>query len=59
MILQIKNKISKEYHPLVDDLLKYSTILFVVNILMFASNPSKHTLLGGVYLKLMIYILLE
>ena len=50
--------IDKEYVPLANDLIKFTVILFVVNFLMFISNPGQNRLMGGSYTKLMIYVLL-
>lgn len=47
-----------EYFNLYNDLLKYSTILLVVNLLMFLTNPLNNKFLGKTYLQFMTYILL-
>lgn len=54
--MNIKN-IDNEYKPLVNDLIKMTTLLIVVNILMYLSDPN-NKLLGGQYIKIMIFILL-
>ena len=52
----IKN--SSDYNNLYNDLIKYVTILLVVNLLMFVSNPSKNKFMGSNYIKFMTYVLL-
>ena len=49
------NKSENEYKNLIRDLIKYTTILLVINILMFLSDPSKNKLLGSFYIKLIIF----
>ena len=51
-------KMDEEYSPMVDDLIKMFIILFVVNILMFVTNPKDNRLFSESYVKLMIFILL-
>lgn len=51
-------KIADDYKDLHQDLLKFTTILIVLNLLMFLSNPSENTFLGINFIKFMIYILL-
>ncbi len=50
--------VDKEYKNLFNDLVKFITILIVLNLLMFMSNPSQNSFLGSTYLKLMVYIVL-
>ena len=50
--------ISNEYTDLFNDIIKFATILLVLNLLMFLSNPSQNTLFGETYTQFMIYILL-
>ena len=52
----IKN--SSDYNNLYNDLIKYVTILLVVNLLMFVSTPSKNKFMGSNYIKFMTYVLL-
>ncbi len=47
-----------EYNNLYNDIIKYTTILIVVNLLMFISSPKKNKFLGDTYLKFMTYIIL-
>lgn len=51
-------KNSSDYNSLYNDLIKFLTILIVVNILMFVSSPNKNKLLGSNYIKFMSYVLL-
>ena len=51
-------KIDEEYVPFVNDSIKMTIILIVVNVLMFLTNPKKNVLFGGHYVKLMSFILL-
>ncbi len=52
------DKVDEEYKNLFNDLVKFVTILVVLNLLMFMSNPSQNSFLGSTYMKLMIYIIL-
>ena len=54
----INTKNSSDYNSLYNDLIKFLTILIVVNILMFVSSPTKNKLLGSNYIKFMSYVLL-
>jgi hypothetical protein len=58
MILSFNSKIDKDYKNLYNDLIKFTTMFLVVNLLMFISNPNKNVFLGENYVKLMTYILL-
>jgi hypothetical protein len=53
-----KVSIDKEYKQLMNDVMKFLTLLVVVNIIMFMSNPYENVLFGSVYTKLIISILL-
>jgi hypothetical protein len=57
-MLPFKVSIDKEYKQLMNDVMKFLTLLVVVNIIMFMSNPSENVLFGSVYTKLIISILL-
>lgn len=54
----VKTNLGEEYIPLTNDLLKFTSILIVLNILMWISNPIENTLFGEKYLTLLIYFLL-
>lgn len=54
----LKYKVEEEYKDLVNDIIKFVTILIVLNLLMFISNPNENVFLGNTYLKLIIYIIL-
>jgi uncharacterized membrane protein SirB2 len=54
----VKTNLGEEYIPLTNDILKFTSILIVLNILMWISNPTENTLLGEKYLTLIIYFLL-
>ncbi len=58
MAYNLKYKVEEEYKDLVNDIIKFVTILIVLNLLMFVSNPSENVFLGNTYLKLIIYIIL-
>ena len=51
-------KIFVKAHGNMNDVMKFLTLLVVVNIIMFMSNPSENVLFGSVYTKLIISILL-
>jgi hypothetical protein len=57
-MLPFKVSIDKEYKQLMNDVMKFLTLLVVVNIIMYMSNPSENVLFGSVYTKLIISILL-
>ena len=48
---------SSQYKDLKNDLVKYFTILIVVNFLMKCTYPDKVVLLGKNYMELMLFIL--
>ena len=52
MAYNLKYKVEEEYKDLVNDIIKFVTILIVLNLLMFVSNPSENVFLGNTYLKL-------
>lgn len=56
--MPIKIHVSKEYRSLFNDVLRFLTLLVVVNIIMFLSNPVDNVLFGTFYTKLMIAVLL-
>jgi hypothetical protein len=52
------DNLDPEYKDLYNDIVKFSTILVVVNLFMFLSNPSRNTFLGGNYIKFMTFIIM-
>jgi hypothetical protein len=56
--MPIKIHVSKEYRSLFNDVLRFLTLLVVVNIIMFLSNPTDNVLFGTFYTKLTIAVLL-
>jgi uncharacterized membrane protein YcgQ (UPF0703/DUF1980 family) len=56
--MPFKITINQEYKPLINDIMRFFTLLIVVNIIMFMSNPTDNVLFGSAYTKLMIAILL-
>jgi hypothetical protein len=58
MNLKFEYSISDEYKELVRDIIKFSTILIVLNLLMFLTNPADNTFLGQAFVTFMIYIIL-
>lgn len=56
MNYRLEYNVDDEYKQLYNDLIKFITILLVLNILMFMSNPTQNVLLGTNYIKLMISI---
>jgi len=57
-LINLNIDIDDEYKPMLNDLIKMFTILVVVNVLMYISDPSQNKLLGESYIKLLIFILL-
>ena len=51
-------EVDKEYKHLLNDVMKFITILVVLNLLMFMSRSFRKQLLGGTYTELMVYIVL-
>ena len=58
MDFKLEYKVDDDYKNLYNDLIKFVTILIVLNLLMFMSNPNQNVFMGSTYLKLMIYIIL-
>jgi hypothetical protein len=56
--MQFKITINQEYKPLINDIMRFLTLLVVVNVIMFMANPTDNILFGSAYTKLMIAILL-
>jgi hypothetical protein len=48
----------EDYADMINDMVKMTTILVIVNILMYINCPSDNSLLSLVYLKLCVFILL-
>jgi hypothetical protein len=48
----------EDYAHMINDMVKMTTILVIVNILMYINSPSDNSLLSLVYLKLCVFILL-
>ena len=55
---KLEYNIDDEYKQLYNDLIKIITILVVLNLLMYISNPTQNVLLGSNYIKLMTSIIL-
>tara|TARA_B100001741_G_scaffold297408_1_gene282106 strand:+ start:570 stop:797 length:228 start_codon:yes stop_codon:yes gene_type:complete len=55
---KLEYNINDEYKQLYNDLVKFITILVVLNLIMYISNPSQNVLLGSNYIKLMTSIVL-
>lgn len=58
MNYNLQYDVDDEYKQLYNDLIKFITILIVLNIIMYISNPSQNVLLGSNYIKLMTSIIL-
>lgn len=58
MTLKLEYKVDDEYKSLYNDLVKFTTILVVLNFIMYISNPEQNVFLGGNYMKMIICILL-
>lgn len=58
MNYNLQYDVDDEYKQLYNDLIKFITILIVLNIIMYISNPSQNVLLGTNYIKLMTSIIL-
>ena len=56
---KLEYNIDDEYKQLYNDLIKFITILVVLNLLMYISNPTQNVLLGSNYIKLMTSIILR
>ena len=48
----------EDYAHMINDMVKMTTILVIVNILMYINSPSDNSLLSLVYLKLCVFIVL-
>jgi|TARA_B100001094_G_C18169034_1_gene793954 hypothetical protein len=55
---KLEYNINDEYKQLYNDLVKFITILVVLNLIMYISNPAQNVLLGSNYIKLMTSIVL-
>jgi|TARA_B100000925_G_scaffold290108_1_gene274550 hypothetical protein len=55
---KLEYNIDDEYKQLYNDLVKFVTILVVLNLIMYISNPTQNVLLGSNYIKLMTSIVL-
>ena len=53
-----KFQTEEDYAYMINDIVKMTTILVIVNILMYINSPSDNSLLSLVYLKLCVFILL-
>lgn len=58
MDFKLQYKVEKEYKTLYNELIKFATILIVLNLLMFLSNPSDNVFMGTTFVKFMICIIL-
>ena len=58
MNYKLEYNVDDEYKQLYNDLVKFITILVVLNLLMYMSNPTQNVLLGTNYIKLMISVIL-
>jgi hypothetical protein len=56
--MPLKIHVDEEYKPLMNDILRFFTILVAINLIMFLSNPTHNLLFGSTYTKLMISVLL-
>ena len=52
------DNLDPEYKDLYNDVVKFTTILVVVNLFMFLSNPTQNAFLGGNYIKFMTFIIM-
>tara|TARA_B110000908_G_scaffold154786_1_gene192415 strand:+ start:144 stop:365 length:222 start_codon:yes stop_codon:yes gene_type:complete len=52
------NNLDEDYRNLLNDVIKFSTILGVFNVLLFLNNPGKNKLLNTNYLKFLIFLIL-
>jgi hypothetical protein len=58
MNYKLEYTVNEEYRQLYNDLVKFITILIVLNLIMYISNPRQNVLLGSNYIKLMTSIIL-
>lgn len=54
----LRRKEDKHVSSLLNDISKFFTILIVINVFAYLSNPTKYTLLGENYLLFMAYFAL-
>lgn len=57
-MLNLNLNIDEEYKPMVNDLIKYSVMFLVLNILMYISNPKTNKIMSESFTKIMIFSLL-
>jgi len=58
MDFKLEYKVDEEYKTLYNELVKFVTILVVLNLLMFVSNPSEKVFMGTTFVKFMVCIIL-
>lgn len=58
MDFKLQYRVEKEYKTLYNELIKFVTILVVLNLLMFLSNPSENVFMGTTFVKFMVCIIL-
>tara|TARA_Y200000002_G_C22681525_1_gene664276 strand:+ start:472 stop:696 length:225 start_codon:yes stop_codon:yes gene_type:complete len=58
MDFKLQYRVEKEYRTLYNELIKFITILVVLNLLMFLSNPSENVFMGTTFVKFMVCIIL-
>lgn len=58
MDFKLQYRVEKEYKTLYNELIKFVTILVVLNLLMFLSNPSENVFMGTTFVKLTVCIIL-
>ncbi len=58
MDFKLQYRVDKEYKTLYNELIKFVTILVVLNLLMFLSNPSENVFMGTTFVKFMVCIIL-
>jgi hypothetical protein len=58
MNIKAEINIPDEYKELARDLVKFTTILLVLNLLMFLANPNENSFLGDAFIRFSIFILL-
>jgi len=58
MDFKLEYKVDEEYKTLYNELVKFVTILVVLNLLMFVSNPSENVFMGTTFVKFMVCIIL-
>lgn len=50
--------IEKKYTKMFNDIIKFSTILFTINLLMFMNNPSNNSFFSNRFIRLSIMVIL-